>query len=81
MGKLTTAQRDALPKKDFAGPHNSYPVLDASHAVNAKARASEAVHKGRMSKVEEEKIDAKANKVMGKKRTAAETVYPNYGKK
>jgi hypothetical protein len=60
--KLTAKARKALPKADFAGPGKSYPILDKSHAANAKARASQAVNAGRMSKAEEKKIDAKANK-------------------
>lgn len=60
--KLTTKARKALPKADFAGPGKSYPIPDKSHAANAKARASQAVNAGRMSKAEEKKIDAKANK-------------------
>jgi hypothetical protein len=68
MSKLTTKARKALPKKDFAGPGRSYPVENASHAKNAKARASEMEHKGRISKAEEERIDAKANKVLRRKK-------------
>jgi len=41
MAKLTTKQRKALPKSDFAGPARSYPIPDASHARNALARASQ----------------------------------------
>jgi hypothetical protein len=67
LATLTAKQRKALPKKDFAGPDRSYPVNDRSHASNAKARASQAVKAGRMSKSQEAKIDAKANKVLGKK--------------
>ena len=68
MAELTTKARKALPKKDFAGPGRSYPVEDRAHAANAKARASQAVKAGRMSSSEKSKIDAKANKVLGKKR-------------
>lgn len=39
---------------------------DKAHAGNAKARASQAVNAGRMSKGEESAIDAKANRVLGK---------------
>ena len=39
---------------------------DKTHAANAKARASQAVNAGRMSKGTEEKIDTKANKKLGK---------------
>jgi hypothetical protein len=61
MARLTAKERKALPAATFAGPNRSYPIPDASHAANAKARASEAVNAGRMSKAEERKIDAKAD--------------------
>ncbi|QAY94740.1 hypothetical protein CWB41_02430 [Methylovirgula ligni] len=67
MSKLTSKGRDELPAKDFAGPGRSYPVEDKAHAANAKARAAQAVKAGRMSKSEETKIDAKANKELHKK--------------
>lgn len=66
MAKLNAAARKALPKSDFAGPDRSYPVPDKGHAMAAKSRASAAVNAGRMSKGTEAKIDAKANKVLGK---------------
>ncbi|MEB2554061.1 hypothetical protein [Burkholderia cenocepacia] len=67
MAKLTTAQRKAMPKSDFGLPgKKAYPMPDASHAANAKARASQAVNAGRMSPATEKKIDAKADRVMGK---------------
>ena len=66
MSKLTTKARKSLPKSEFAGPGKSYPVPDRSHAANAKARASEMEHKGKISRSAEAKIDAKANKVLGK---------------
>jgi len=66
MAKLKTETRDKLPAKDFAGPGRSYPVEDKKHAANAKARASQAVKAGRMSKSEEKKIDAKADRKLGK---------------
>lgn len=83
MAKLSAADRKNIPASQFGEPgERKYPMPDASHAANAKARASQAVNAGRMSKGEEEKIDAKANKVLGKgKKSAAETLYPNQGKK
>lgn len=75
MAKLSAADRKKIPAGEFAGPDRSYPVPDKSHAANAKARASQAVNAGRMSKSEEEKIDAKADKVLGK--SAAHKLYPN----
>lgn len=38
--KLSSARRNALPAKDFAGPDRSYPVNDANHARNALARVA-----------------------------------------
>lgn len=66
MAKLSTAARKAIPDKDFAGPGRTYPVEDKSHAANAKARASEEANKGNLSKSAEKKIDARADKVLGK---------------
>jgi hypothetical protein len=66
MSKLTTKARKKIPTSKFAGPDRSYPVNDKNHARNALARASQAVNAGRMSKAEEEKIDAKANRVLKK---------------
>jgi hypothetical protein len=68
MAKLTTKTRDKLPKSDFAGPGRSYPVEDKAHARAAKSRASGSVNAGRMSKSEERKIDAAADRVLRGKR-------------
>ena len=68
MAKLTTKQRKKLPDSEFAGPGRSYPVNDRPHAANAKARATQMEKKGKLSKVEKEKIDAKANKVLRNKK-------------
>jgi hypothetical protein len=71
MAKLTTKARKALPKKDFALPgERKYPVENKSHAANAKARAQQQYDKGNISKGTLSKIDAKANKVLGKKKPA-----------
>jgi hypothetical protein len=64
MAKLSAAQRNALPASKFAGPDRTYPIPDASHAANAKARAAQAVKAGRMSSAVEATIDAKANAVL-----------------
>jgi hypothetical protein len=69
MSKLTSKERKALPAKDFAlSKERKFPVENASHAKNAKARASEMERKGRISKSTEKKIDAKADKVLAKGR-------------
>jgi hypothetical protein len=67
MAKLKAAQRKALPKNEFGEPgKRKYPMPDRSHAVNAKSRASAQERKGKLSKGEEEKIDRKADRVLGK---------------
>lgn len=62
MAKLTTAERNALPSSDFAGPHRSYPINDKAHAANAKSRASQFA--GTKLKA---KVDQMADKKLGKK--------------
>lgn len=62
MARLTSKERNALPDSAFAGPDRSYPVQDASHAANAKARASQQRAAGNISASTEAKIDAKANR-------------------
>jgi hypothetical protein len=70
VAKLTAAKRKKLPKSDFGEPGSrKYPMPDRSHAANAKARAAQQVKKGNLSKAEEAKIDAKANRILGKKST------------
>ena len=67
MAELKKKTRDKLPAKDFAEPDKrAYPVEDKPHARNAKARASQAVKAGRMSKTEKAKIDKKADAVLKK---------------
>lgn len=73
MAKLSSSARKSLPKSDFGEPgKRKYPMPDKSHAANAKARASQAVKAGRMSRAEESKIDAKANRKLGKGRSKSE---------
>ena len=67
MAKLDTKERKKIPKKEFGLPgERKYPVNDKSHARAAKSRASEMEHKGRLSSSSKAKIDAKADKVIGK---------------
>jgi hypothetical protein len=67
MAELTTKARNKLPNSKFAEPDKrAYPIEDKAHARNAKARASQAVKAGRMSKAEEAKIDKKADAVLKK---------------
>lgn len=65
MSKLDTADRKKIPAKDFAEPEQrACPIENKAHARNAKARASQAVKAGRMSKAEENRIDKKADHVL-----------------
>jgi hypothetical protein len=67
MAELNTKARNKLPKSKFAEPdERKYPIEDKAHARNAKARASQAVKAGRMSKAEEARIDKKADAVLKK---------------
>ena len=67
MAKLTTSKKNAEPRKEFGLPkQRKYPMPDASHARNAKARASEMAHQGKLSPSDKKKIDTKADKVLGK---------------
>lgn len=66
MSKLTTKEKRKIPKSNFGMPgERKYPMPDRSHAANAKARASQMVKKGKLSEASKEKIDAKANKILG----------------
>lgn len=69
MSKLTTKARKAVPKAEFGLPgERKYPMPDKAHAANAKARATQQVKAGNLSPSSKTKIDAKANKVLGKKK-------------
>jgi hypothetical protein len=68
MSKLTSKERNALPNSEFAGPNRSYPVNNASHAANAKARATQMHDKGLLSLSAEQLIDHKANMVLNSNR-------------
>lgn len=62
MAKLTSAQRNKIPTKEFAGPDRSYPIEDRAHAANAKARAQQQYDKGGISLKMLHDIDSKADK-------------------
>ena len=65
MAKLTSAKKNAEPKTEFGLPEKrKYPMPDASHARNAKARASQMEHQGKLSAADKKKIDAKADRVL-----------------
>lgn len=65
MAKLPTAKRNALPAQTFGLPaQRKYPMPDASHAANAKSRATQQVAAGNLAPGQKAQIDAKANKVL-----------------
>lgn len=67
MAKLTTKARNNLPAKSFGLPkEKKYPMPDKSHAVNAKARATQMANKGKLTKSQEKRIGMQANKVLCK---------------
>ncbi len=67
-GKMSSKKRNSLPSSSFGLPgERKYPMNDRSHAANAKARAAQQVKAGNLSESSKEKIDAKANRILGKK--------------
>jgi hypothetical protein len=67
MAELKEKKRDSLKSSTFGLPEErKYPMPDKSHAANAKARATQQVKKGNLTKAEEQKIDRKADKILDK---------------
>ncbi len=65
MAKLTSKSRNKLPKSEFALPdEKKYPVDTKARAINAKARATQMVNKGKLSESSKAKIDKKADRVL-----------------
>ena len=68
MAKLTANRRKALPKHKFALPgKRAYPVDTRARAANAKARATQAYKRGRISASTRSKINAAANRRLKRK--------------
>lgn len=65
MARLTASQRRRLPASTFAGPGRSFPIPDAGHAEAALREINHAPAGARA------KIRAKADKMLGKKRSLA----------
>lgn len=69
MARLTAKRRKKIPKSKFAlKGSRKYPVHDKAHASNAKARATQQYRKGKISKSTRDKIHARANKVLKRKK-------------
>ncbi len=67
MATLKAAARKKLPKSAFGLPDKkAYPMPDAAHAANAKARATQMVKAGKLSPSSAARIRAKANRILGK---------------
>ena len=65
MATLDEKQRDKLKESQFGLPdERKYPMPDKAHARNAKARASQQVKEGNLSKVDKGRIDRKADRVL-----------------
>lgn len=69
MAELKAKTRNKLPKSEFGMPgERKYPMPDKSHARDAKARASQMEKAGKLSESSKAKIDAKADRVLGKRK-------------
>lgn len=66
MSTLTTKRRNKLPAVAFGIPaKRAYPMPDKAHARNAKARAAQQANAGNLSADQHDKIDAKADRILG----------------
>ena len=76
MAKLTAAKRAKLEPKQFGLPEKArtpeqrketgnYPMPDKGHAISAKSLAKRQHEEGNLSKKDLERIDRKADKVLG----------------
>jgi len=67
MATLKEKSRDRMKDSTFGLPEErKYPMPDKSHAANAKARASQQVHAGNLSKTDKARIDRKADRILNK---------------
>ena len=54
-------------RKNYGLPEEKkYPMPDKAHARNAKARASQQLHAGNLTRTEKSKIDRKADRMLDK---------------
>ena len=65
MATLTTKRRNNLAPQTFGLPaERAYPMPDRSHAINAKARATQMMNQGHLTPGEHARIVSKANRVI-----------------
>lgn len=70
MTVLKAKARNKLKSSTFGLPkERTYPMPDKAHAVNAKARATQMVKKGKLSTTDKAKIDKKANTILNSSST------------
>jgi hypothetical protein len=61
MARLTSKARDKLESSQFALAGKKYPIENAAHARNAKARAEQQFQKGNLSAHDKATVDRKAD--------------------
>jgi hypothetical protein len=67
MAKLSELTRNRLSASTFGLPaERKYPMPDASHAANAKARATQQFNRGNLSALQRKAIFSKANRILQK---------------
>jgi hypothetical protein len=67
MAELSTHDRHAFADSVFGLPgKRTYPIPDANHARNAKARASEEFGKRNLSIAETAQIDSKVDEILSR---------------
>lgn len=66
MADLTAAKRADMPKKSFAGPGDSFPINDDTHARLAIGGATRSEDAGNISAGEADAIKAKARAKLAK---------------
>lgn len=68
MAKLTTSDRDKLPKKEFGIPSKqAFPMNDATHQRMAISGATRSYNAGNISKGTEDRIKSEAREKLGDK--------------
>ncbi len=58
--KLTPARRHAMPRSEFAGPHESFPLNDRTHDRMALSGATRSYNAGNITRSTENRIKSEA---------------------
>lgn len=70
MARLRARRRKKLRKSQFGLPGSrKYPIHDRKHAANAKGRATQQFKRGKISRITRDRIHARANKVLKRKKS------------